>query len=142
MSIDDQELRALHFLALRVRRATSGAGPWDADGLMTNLRKIADRNLHLTVEHVLRHAADPNAKTPGVIVGSFTPEAPKATPKLHPPKKADECRHHPGQYPPPYCGPCATEGRAWGDDQATPTSPADREASLAACREALRGETT
>jgi hypothetical protein len=132
MSIDDQELRALAFLALRVRRATPGAGPWDENGLMANLRKIANRNLHMTIEHVLRHAADPKAKTPGVIQGSHTPAAPVADKRAHPPKRHEAC---------PRCGgfkgncACQHESRAWDDDERT--EPMTKQAALAAARAAL-----
>lgn len=133
MSIDDQELRAIHFLALRVRKVTAGAGPWDADGLMSNLRKIADRNLHMTIEHVLRHAADPNAKTPGVLAGSYTPVAPTPTRRTSPPKRAEECRTHIGQYA-DNCGGCNADRLAEPADQGAPMSQAD---ALKAARDAL-----
>lgn len=103
MSIDDQELRAIQFLAERIRKNTPGAGLWDSAGFAANLRKLAGRNLHMTVEHVIRHAADPNAKTPGVLLGAYTPEAPSSAGKPHPPKAKDQCRR---------CGlpkPCACE---------------------------------
>lgn len=96
MPLDDQELRALAFLALRVRKATFGCGPWDEAGLMANLRKVANRNLHMTIEHVLRHAADPNAKSPGVLAGSYTPPAPKAE-RFRPLKASEQCRRCGGQ---------------------------------------------
>ncbi len=143
MPCDDQELRAIAFLAMRVRRSTYGAGPWDEAGLMTNLRKIADRNLHMTVEHVLRHAADPKAKSPGVIVGHWTPEAPKDEPKrVGPPKRDQECPHHPGQYA-DNCGGCQADQRA-DDEHASPPrprEPVDPTAPAAAIRAALRGAT-
>lgn len=132
-TIDDQALRALCFLALRVRRDTHGAGPWDEAGLMANLRKIANRNLHLTIEHVLRHAADPNAKSPGVILGSYTPAAPdpKAQP-FTPPKRHEACaacgRHH------DHC--LCPDGPTSLDQQPTPAPPtSEYTAAKAALRE-------
>ena len=92
MPIADDELRAIQFLADRVRRATPGATPWDAVGLAANLRKLAGRNLHMTIEHVIRHAADPAAKTPGVLASGFTPAAPTDGGRFHPPSAADACR--------------------------------------------------
>jgi hypothetical protein len=121
MSIDDQELRALAFLALRVRKATNGAGPWDEPGLMANLRKLQTRNLHLTIEHVLRHAADPAAKSPGVLLGSFTPEAPKAGGgHWMPPKRDEECPKHPGKHR-DSCGGCVADELAVEYDEPAPT---------------------
>ena len=141
MSADDQELRALAFLALRIRRATNGAGPWDEDGLMTNLRKIQNRNLHMLVEHTIRHAADPAAKTPGVLAGSFTPPAPKAESRTwKPPKKSEECTRHPGQWP-TACGPCATENTpAYYDPD--PTEETTVTTGAEAARAALQAATT
>lgn len=130
MPIDDQELRAIQFLAERVRKATSGAKPWDSAGLAANLRKLAGRNLHMTIEHVLRHAADPAAKTPGVLAGSFTPEAP--TPEQFRPPKAHEacgvCNGFRGSCP------CAVAGRAVDDGPPSPDLPpvADVNPTLAA----------
>lgn len=118
MSADDQELRALAFLALRIRRATSGAGPWDEDGLMTNLRKIQNRNLHMLVEHTIRHAADPAAKTPGVLQGTFTPEAPVPDNRARPPKRAEQCPRCGG-----FRGSCACQHEHRADDEDLPPMP-------------------
>lgn len=137
MPIQDDELRAIHFLATRIRRATAGAGPWDEHGLMVNLRKVQNRNLHMTTESVLRHAADPKAKSPGVIVAAFTPPPPSNEGTPHPPKKADECRLHPGQYA-STCATCITEPtRAYHDDEDPPPMTATQ--ALAAARAAARG---
>lgn len=141
MSIDEQELRALAFLALRVRKATHGCAPWDEPGLMANLRKIQNRNLHMTIEHVLRHAADPNAKSPGVIVGSFTPEAPKAA-RFTPPKRHEECKIHAGQWA-NACGGCRSEALV-GDTPQPARSPkvaggVRATSDFKAARDALRG---
>lgn len=138
--IDDQELRAIQFLAERVRKATSGAGPWDSHGLTANLRKLAGRNLHLTIEHVLRHAADPKAKNPGVLLGSYTPEAPTSAGHPHPPRREEAC---------PICGghlgacPCQRAPRAYDEDTAPstqrprPADPATKAAAIAAARAEL-----
>lgn len=133
MPIDDQELRAIAFLALRVRRATPGAGPWDEDGLITNLRKIANRNLHLTIEHVLRHAADSAAKSPGVLVGRFTPEAPK-TERAHPPKRNEQCPRCGGRLPD--CA-CTLEDRAVEYDDEPPAGWLTKDEALAQMRAAV-----
>lgn len=97
--IDDQELRAIQFLAERVRKATNGAAPWDSAGLAANLRKLATRNLHMTIEHVLRHAADPDAKTPGVLLGAYTPAAPTSGGRPQPPRKHEQCTRCGGMLP-------------------------------------------
>lgn len=140
MSIDEQELRAIAYLAIRVRKATFGCAPWDELGLMANLRKIQNRNLHLTIEHVMRHAADPNAKSPGVLAGSFTPEAPKAE-RYTPPKKHQECKIHPGQWA-SSCGGCrSTELAGDGPDKppAKSTGGVRATAAFKAERKRIRG---
>lgn len=137
MPIQDDELRAIAFLAQRIRRSTPGAGPWDEHGLMSNLRKLQNRNLHMTTEHVLRHAADPKAKSPGVLLAGFTPAAPSNAGTPHPPKKVDECREHPGQFA-GNCATCLTDAtRAYHDDD--PVDPMPRTAALQAARKALAG---
>lgn len=135
MPIDDQELRAICLLALRVRRQTSGAGPWDEVGLLRNLRKLKDRNLHMTIEHVLRHAADPTAKTPGVLLGAFTPAAPTGAGRAQPPRRSEMCltcgRHLDACTTETGCGEKARRPR--------PADPAVAAAALTACRDALGG---
>lgn len=116
MAVDDQELRAIAFLAQRIRRSTSGAGPWDDEGLISNLRKIQNRNLHHVIEHVIRHAADPKAKNPGVLAGSFTPGPPEMKPgRAEPPRREDECQMHPGQWA-NNCGGCRADELAALDE--------------------------
>lgn len=134
MSIDDQELRAIQFLAERVRKATSGAAPWDSAGLVANLRKLTDRNLHMTIEHVMRHAADPKAKNPGVLAGSYTPPAPTSTGIPRPPKRAKQCSRCGGRK-----GDCACrrEHLAATYDDETEIQRMDRETALKAARDAL-----
>ncbi len=140
MPITEQELRAIAYLALRVRKSTSGAGDWNEMGLMSNLRKIQNRNLHMTIEHVLRHAADAKAKNPGVLLGSFTPDAPTSAGPPHPPKREETCRvpGHEG-YRRDHCGGCHADALA-GDPAPTATRPADpttKDAALAECRAAV-----
>lgn len=139
MPIDDRELAAIAFLAMRVRKTTHGAGPWDELGLVANLRKLQDRNLHMTIEHVLRHAADPKAKNPGVLLGAFTPEAPKPGP-ARAPKKAEECPKHPGSFK-GVCSGCRADAIA-GSDSPRPVPRRERasdpKASAKACRDAMQ----
>lgn len=118
--IDDQELRAIQFLAERVRKATSGAAPWDSAGLAANLRKLANRNLHMTVEHVLRHAADPEAKTPGVLAGSYTPPAPTSGGRPGPLRREEQCPRC-GERKGDYCA-CSREymEAAYADEEPLP----------------------
>lgn len=138
--MDDQEMRALTFLAMRVRKATHGAGPWDEVGVMANLRKVQAQSLAHTIEAVIRHAADPKVKSPGVIASPFTPKKlPDVAPRgPFPPKRNEECSQHVGQLPPPFCAIHANDGvRAWYDaeEDPKPTNPTE---AAAAIREQLR----
>lgn len=73
----------------------------------------------------------------------FTPEAPTAPKRgAFPPKKAEECKLHPGQLPPPFCATHATEDvRAWHDpdEPPPPLDAADPHAAAEAIRVRLRG---
>lgn len=61
--------------------------------------------------------------------------------RFKPPKKHEECRTHPGQYPPPYCGPCATENTpAYYDDP--DVSPVPSVSGVEGVRAVLRKVTT
>lgn len=135
MPIDDQELRAIQFLAERVRKSTSGAAPWDSAGLTSNLRKLASRNLHMTIEHVMRHAADPAAKTPGVLAGGYTPDAPTSSGIPRPPKRAEQCPRCGGRKGGCYCR--LEHLAAAYDDEDTAVEPVDKQTALEAARAAL-----
>jgi hypothetical protein len=78
MPLDDRDTGWLTFAALRIRQETRGAGPWDEHGTASIIGRLKGRNLLITIEHVIRHAADPKAKTPGVLLGAYTPPAPVA----------------------------------------------------------------
>ncbi len=141
--MDDQEMRAIAFLAMRVRKATHGAGPWDEPGVMTNLRKVQQQGLAHTIENVIRHAADPKVKSPGVIASSFKPaKLPEPQPRgSFPPKRSEECSEHVGELPPPFCKIHAVgEVRAWHDLEVDPEPlpAADPSAAAAAIRDQIR----
>lgn len=91
MPLDDQELRAVQFLGERVRKATPGCGVWDEPGFTANLVKLRHWNLHLLIEHVIRHSADPKAKTPGVLLGAYTPTAPAVEMAHQPLRREEQC---------------------------------------------------
>ena len=119
MPTTDQDARALTYLAKRLREETHGANRWDEAGIYAIVAKLTGRNLALVVEQVTRHAADVDAKTPGAINRPFTPEAPKAN-RWEPPKAADQCPHHPGQWA-TSCGGCVADKHAADE---TPRPPA------------------
>jgi hypothetical protein len=91
MTTTKRDLQALHYLAQRLRADTHGAGPWHDNGLAAVLARLEGHNLAITIERVIRHASDPEARTPGAIERPYVPEPPKAaTPR--PPKPADCCK--------------------------------------------------
>ena len=107
---NERDLRALAYLATRLRAETMGAGRWDDNGIWPILKKLEGQNLAVVIERVARHAADPEAKTPGAILRPFVPQAVVESRHPHPLRAGDpeECRTHAGQHR-DHCGPCASE---------------------------------
>ena len=134
------QLRWLTWGAIQHR--PHGAPKWDEPG---TAKAIADHcgtwDLDVATTHVLAHARDPKARTPFAIKGL----APSSTePVRHvrqPPKIADECRRHPGEWA-DHCRACAGDrlaGEAAGEagERRRSTHTSERIAEL---RAALRGE--
>ena len=99
MTTSEQDLRALAYIATRLRAETHGAAKWDDAGLWSVLKKLEGHSLALTVERVTRHAADSEARTPAAIERPFVPDAPKSAGVRYPPKRDQECPGHPGEWP-------------------------------------------
>lgn len=123
MPATEQDLRALMHLAKRIRDDTTGARKWDDTGLWAELRPLAGHNLAITCERVLRHAADPTAKTPGAIRRPFLPDPP-APETARNPRPGEDCPHHPGKWP-TGCPGCVVDQIA-GDDRPAPRRPRER----------------
>jgi hypothetical protein len=92
MNINEQELRAIAFLAARCR--PHGAHPWDEPGIVANLRKVAHLNLAEVAIATIRAAATRQAENPGVIAvttGEHWRE--KVTESQRPvaPRREDQC---------------------------------------------------
>lgn len=120
MPTTDQDARALTYLAKRLREETYGANTWDEAGIYAVIKQLIGRNLPTTVEQIARHASDAEAKTPGAINRPFLPEPPKAGPN-YPPKREQECAHHPGQWA-TSCHGCQADKLA---GETRPAQPAD-----------------
>lgn len=138
MTTTEQDARALTYLARRIRQETYGAREWDEAGIWAEIKTLIGQNLPLTIERVTRHAADPDAKTPGAIRRPFVPEAPTRE-RPRPPKRHEECPTHPGHHA-TGCSGCAAD-RLAGDATEAPnvrrnaTSKANEaRAALAAAR--------
>lgn len=119
--LNDRDAAALTYLAMRIRAETYGAGAWDEPGTASMIAKLRGRSLALTTEHIIRNAADLKAKTPGVLLGAYTPSAPPADTSRRHPRPEEACKT---------CGgwdghcPCrATEGREVDDDLPSPDLP-------------------
>lgn len=96
MPLNDQDARALTYLACRIRKETRGAREWDDAGTFAVISELIGQNLPLTIERVTRHAGDVDAKTPGAIKRPFVPAAPVAGPRF-PAKAGEDCRKHVGE---------------------------------------------
>jgi hypothetical protein len=73
--VNEQDVRALTYLAARIRSETHGAGRWDEAGIAAKVAELKGQGLAQAVERVARHAADRDAKTPGAILRPFLPDA-------------------------------------------------------------------
>lgn len=109
--VTERDLTAIVYLAGRLRAETHGANTWDEAGIVAKVRELLGQNLEITLERVFRHAADPEAKTPGAIHRGFLPPAASERPsaKRGNPHRDEECPRHPGQWP-DNCASCNTEG--------------------------------
>lgn len=78
MPTNDQDLRALTYLARRLRDETHGCRQWDEAGTFAVLKDtLAGQNLLISLQRVIGHATDPDAQTPGAIKRPFVPEPAK-----------------------------------------------------------------
>lgn len=92
MTTTDQDIRALAYLAGRLREDTYGANHWDAAGIMAELKPLVGQNLATSIERVIRHAGDVGAKTPGAIRRPFTPPAQPGRPPLERLEPRERCK--------------------------------------------------
>lgn len=142
MSIDDQQIRAIAFLAARCR--PTGSKPWDEAGIAANLRKIAHVDSAEVIIATIRAATNRKADTPGVIpnmTGEHWRERVTERQPARPPRREDECKTHAGQWA-DSCGGCRVgDLPGYGDDEPDPHpfSHADAafDASLARAQLAL-----
>lgn len=107
MPTNDQDARALTYIACRIRKETHGAKEWDDAGTYAVIAELIGQNLAITVERVTRHAADPEAKMPGAIKRPFVPAAQEPGPRF-PAKAGEDCRIHPGEWI-DTCRACASD---------------------------------
>lgn len=132
MSINKDQARMLTALAVACRPV--GAPRWDDEGVFRAIGRIQTWSLPIVIEHVIRHAADAKAKTPGVIGSSHTP-AELGMPTSTPPRKAEQCLRCGGQLPD--CA-CRREHLAATYDDDQETTRMDAAAARQAARDAIR----
>lgn len=65
MPVTRDQAHALATLAQAIRTETSGAGEWDAPGILAQLEALRGMSLAEVMRAVSRLAEDPNVKTPG-----------------------------------------------------------------------------
>lgn len=108
--VTERDVSAMVHLVSRLRQETHGANIWDGAGIHAKVKELLGQNLEITLERVLRHAADPEAKTPGAIHRAFLPPAASEKPaqKRGNPHRHEECPRHPGQWP-DTCAGCKNE---------------------------------
>lgn len=136
MPLTDQDARALTFLARRLRTETHGCREWDDAGTYAKIAELIGQNLALSIERVLCHSTDPEAKTPGAILRPFTPPKPSDQPKAaaRPLKRDEQC---------PRCGgpkdgcACRLEHLAAVYEDESVGERMDRQTALQAARAAL-----
>lgn len=120
------EIKWLTWGALQVR--PSGSTKWDATGTATIIAEhCGSWSLAMALEHVIAHARDPEAKTPGRIRQNWAPDTtPQKTP-MKPPKPEDMCPVHGGWLN--SCSGCAADKLA-GD----PTPDLDRHQTVSVAK--------
>ena len=82
-----------------IQHRPHNAPTWDVAGTRALIERCCGNwSLDVATLHVLAHARDPKAKTPGVITGTAPSTEPQKTPR-YPPKRDQECPGHPGEWP-------------------------------------------
>ena len=118
--MNDEELRWLTWGAIHHR--PHGAPKWDEPGTAQAIReRCGNWELDVATQHVLAHARDPKARTPFAIKGTAPSTEPTRAPR-RPPKPADECRLHLGEWA-DACRICMAP-KAIDDDGTTPATKA------------------
>ena len=120
-----------------IQHRPHGAPKWDEAGTRALIERCCGSwSLDVATLHVLAHARDPKAKTPGVITGTAPSAEPQKTPR-YPPKAADECATHPGEWL-DACRICAGPKAADGDEKPRPTERRPPSEAYQRARQAIK----
>jgi len=117
-----------------------GARRWDVSGVVAAIATVKHLQLADVIMATIRAAADRSAETPAVISATTGPHwHEKVSERIGqtPPRRAEECEHHPGQRA-ANCGGCAADRLAGDPTPPRRTKPAPIPAEYAAARAALR----
>src|SRR5689334_17678272 len=139
MSVDEQQMRAIAYLAARVR--PRGSKAWDEPGIVANLRKVSHIQLAEVILATIRAAANDKADSPGVIPnlgGEHWREKVTVSTVKRPPKLSEECDYHPGQFA-ENCGGCHADELAGTPKPVRAPRSADPKSHADACRAAMGG---
>lgn len=100
--IDDQMLRALTFVATRLRPAHSPHAAWDEAGIAACIAKVRHLDAESVTRAVVNASTDPTAHTPGLIAdttsSAWRERTPQATSTRARPADLHECPTHRIQY--------------------------------------------
>ena len=132
MPVNDQDARALTYLARRLREETLGAGKWDEAGIHAVVSELIGQHLVTTIERVVGHAVDVEARTPGAIRRPYAPATKPMSRPLEHLAPQDRCKT---------CAKSRTDcaRNPWGDHEFEPGVFKPRENDLAPVIAELKG---
>lgn len=111
---------------------------WDEPGCLAAVAAVKERDPHDVALAAVRLCVTPEVRTPGALkaAGPHWHERVSAPIPRQPPRRGEDCRNHPGEWP-DSCRGCASDRLAGTQTHANPRrTPLDPEA-LAAARAAL-----
>jgi hypothetical protein len=92
MTTTTRDAQALTYLATRLREETHGCGKWDQNGTYSVISELVGLSLTDTLNRIIGHALDPEARTPGAIKRPFVPKVSTDPSRPTPPKVDEACR--------------------------------------------------
>lgn len=106
MPFTERDAQAATYLMRRLREETKGAAAWDEQGTYVIACERKGHHLLTTLEHLLRTAADPTARTPGALRRPFTPPSAAPVTDRHRPRCPVDGH---ASYYADNCGACRTD---------------------------------
>jgi hypothetical protein len=112
---------------------------WDYPGCVAAVKAVARKPAADVAMAAIRLAMTPEAKTPGALSvanGAHWRERLAAPEPRNPPRRGEDCRNHPGEWP-ESCRGCASDRLAGTETHANPRRTAVDTEALTAARAAL-----